>query len=78
MLNFITPVVFFCAVVSGSKTACDGHTSLTHEELTPVSTPMQCLLDGTSYATQYIVEFEKWHLNEKLEYRIVCKSSEKT
>ncbi len=78
MLNLIFPVVFFCPVIAGAKDTCNGFTSIVHEELPPVSTPMSCLLAGTAFATQYIVEFEKDHPNKKLEYRIVCKSSEKT
>jgi hypothetical protein len=77
MLNLIVPVVFFCATLP-NKNTCDGFTSLIHEELPPVPTPMKCLLDGTAFATQYIVEFEKDHPKLKLEYRIVCKSTEKT
>lgn len=78
MLNLIVPIVYFCAVVPNNKDACNGYTSLMHEELPSVPTPMRCLLDGTAFATQYIVEFEKDHPAKKLEYRIVCKSSEKT
>lgn len=78
MLNLVVPIIFFCATTPGRKFDCDALNSIYHEELPPVSTPMNCLLDGTAFATQYIVEHEKQHPKEKLEYRIVCKSSEKT
>lgn len=72
MLNVVYPIIFFCIA---NKGVCDGHTALIHHELDAVTTPMQCLLDGTADATQYIVQFEKDHPDKKLEYRILCKSS---
>lgn len=77
MINYITPVVFFCSVVSGETNVCDGKTALITHELDPVSTPMNCLLEGTVDATHYITDFEKNHLDIKLQYRILCKASEK-
>lgn len=77
-MNLIFPIVFFCAVVHGQPSRCDGQTALLHHELDAVNTPMSCLLEGTADATNYIVQFEKEHPSKKLEYRILCKSSEKT
>lgn len=77
MLNFVTPIVLFCSVIPGDSNICDGKTALLKHELDPVTTPMNCLLEGTVDATNYIVAFEKEHPNKKLQYRIVCKTAEK-
>lgn len=77
MINYITPIIFFCSVVPGEANVCDGKTALITHELDVVTTPMNCLLEGTVDATQYIVSFEKEHPNNKLQYRILCKSAEK-
>lgn len=77
MINYITPIVFFCSIVSGEANTCDGKTALFKHELDAVTTPMSCLLEGTVDATHYIIEFEKEHPSKKLQYRILCKTSEK-
>lgn len=76
MLNFIIPIVFFCPIIPNENNSCDGTTAIFHRELEATMTPIDCLLKGTSYATNYISSFEEEHTNKKLQYRIVCKGSQ--
>lgn len=77
MLNYITPIVLICSIVKGEPNVCDGNTALDRQELDAVNTPTQCLVAGTAAATNYIVDYEKEHPNKKLQYRIICKTSDK-
>lgn len=73
VLNWLTPVVFFCAFNSGENTVCNGQTALYKHELPPSNTPMNCLMDGWVDAAHEITEFHTEHPNKDLEFRVVCK-----
>lgn len=77
MLNII-PVVLFCAFVPGDINACSATTAVNRHELDPVSTPMECLRVANIDAASYISAFIEKHPNKTLDYRIICKSGEKT
>lgn len=77
MLNFIIPVVLFCAIGNVEGAVCDGRTAIDKHTLQPESTPMACLKSGVEDAAKFISEFKESHPNKELEFRILCKSSEK-
>lgn len=76
MLEYIIPIVFFCAV-DGS--VCDGKTAIDRHELEQVTLPSECLMKATEDAAKYISDFNTQHPNKEMTFRIVCKrSTEKT
>ena len=78
MLNYIIPVVLFCAVGGVEGTTCNATTALDRHTLEPESTPMSCLKSGMEDAAKYISDFRTEHPNKELEFRVICKASEKT
>ena len=77
MLNYIIPVVLFCAVgdIEGSK--CDARTAFDRHSLKEETTPMACLRSGMEDAAKFVADFRTEHPNKEVEFRIICKSSEK-
>ena len=72
VLNYIVPIVMYCAVVAGETSKCDGTTKIYSETLDAVETPTKCLLEGYIRAAQYIDDWQKDHPNKPLEYRVKC------
>jgi hypothetical protein len=77
-MNSIIPIVLFCAFVPRQDAHCDATTAMFKHELPAVSTPSNCLTDGTQDAAKTISDFTAEHPNKPLEYRILCKGNEKT
>ena len=73
MLNYFTPVIFYCAVVSGDiNHKCDATTKFFSETIDSVSTPVKCLLEGSIKAMEYMDEWNREHPNKPIEYRVKC------
>lgn len=77
MLEYIVPVVFYCAVVGGEINNCNGTTKIYSETLDAVATPGQCLVEGNVRAAQYIGKWHEDHPNKELEFRVKCERSSK-
>lgn len=77
MLNYIMPIVLFCAVGNIEGSTCDARTAIDKHTLQPENTPMACLKSGVEDAAKFISEFQISHPNKEIEFRIICKSSEK-
>lgn len=72
MLNYIIPIVMYCAVVPGEHNNCNGTTKIYSETLDAVATPTKCLLEGSIRASQYLDDWLKDHPNKPMEYRVRC------
>ena len=77
MLNYLIPIVMYCAVVPGEPNNCNGTTKIYSETLDAVATPTKCLLEGSIRAMQYVDDWEKDHPNKHIEYRIRCENPSK-
>ena len=77
MLNYLIPIVMYCAIVPGEINNCNGTTKFYSETLDPVPTPSKCLLEGSVHAMQYIGEWHRDHPNKDIEYRIRCENASK-
>lgn len=77
MLNYLYPIVFYCAVVPGEINNCNGTTKFYSETLDPVSTPTKCLLEGSVRAMQYVDDWHREHPSKDIEYRIRCENAAK-
>ena len=73
VLNYLIPIVMYCAIVPGEINNCNSTTKFYSETLDPVTTPSKCLLEGSVRAMQYINE----HPNKDIEYRIRCENASK-
>ena len=72
MLEYIIPIVLFCAV---DGTICGPITAIDRHELERVVLPSECLMKATIDAAKYISDFKTEHPNKEMTYRIICKRS---
>ena len=78
MLNYFTPIVMYCAIVTGDLSSkCDAVNKFFSETLDPVPTPTKCLLEGSIRAMEFVDLWKKEHQNKPIDYRIRCESSAK-
>jgi hypothetical protein len=77
VLNYLLPIVMYCAVIPGEINNCNGTTKIYSETLDAVATPSKCLLEGSIRAMQYVDEWKKDHPNKDIEYRIRCENPAK-
>ena len=77
MLNYLYPIIMYCALVPGEINNCNTTTKFYSETLDPVSTPSQCLLKGSIRAMQYVNDWHKNQPNKEIEYRIRCENASK-
>lgn len=86
-MNYLIPVIFFCAFTPGENHACNGQTALWKHDIAPVqhnidgtttviNNPIACLMAGYQEVAKEMAEFSHDHPNKELEFRVLCKRTE--